>query len=107
MAKTTVNKKPSTKAQQTPTKQQSPQTDSVQNISSSSGLVTFLNYPLTPYLIILLFTTGIYFNTIWNTYAIDDTLVLTENKFTLQGFSGIKDLMTHDAFVGFFGERGS
>ena len=60
-----------------------------------------------PYLIIALFCSGIYFNTIFNQYAIDDTLVLTENKFTLQGFGGIKDLMTHDAFVGFFGERGS
>ncbi|MFN8310854.1 MAG: tetratricopeptide repeat protein [Chitinophagales bacterium] len=60
-----------------------------------------------PYAIIALFTIGIYFNTIWNKYAIDDTIVLTDNKFTLQGFQGIKDIMTHDAFVGFFGERGS
>ena len=63
--------------------------------------------PYFPYLIILLFTSGIYFNTLWNKYTIDDTLVLTDNKFTLQGFGGIKELLTHDAFVGFFGERGS
>ena len=63
--------------------------------------------PWLPYIIILLFTSGIYINTLWNKYTIDDTLVLTDNKFTLQGFGGIKDLMTHDAFVGFFGERGS
>jgi tetratricopeptide (TPR) repeat protein len=60
-----------------------------------------------PYLIIFLFTTAIYFNSIWDKYAIDDTLVLTDNKFTLQGFGGIQDIMTKDAFVGFFGERGA
>ncbi len=60
-----------------------------------------------PYLIIFLFTMGIYFNSIWDKYAIDDTLVLTDNKFTLQGVGGIGDLMTKDAFVGFFGERGA
>ena len=60
-----------------------------------------------PYLLIFFFTSAIYFNTLWNQYAIDDTLVLTENKFTMQGFGGIKELMTHDSFVGFFGERGS
>lgn len=67
----------------------------------------FINSLWAPYFIIALFSIGIYFNTVWNKYAIDDTLVLTENKFTLQGLGGIKDIMTHDAFVGFFGERGS
>lgn len=60
-----------------------------------------------PYLIIFLFTMGIYCNAIRDKYAIDDTLVLTDNKFTLQGIGGIPDLMTKDAFVGFFGERGA
>ncbi|MFN8275993.1 MAG: tetratricopeptide repeat protein [Chitinophagales bacterium] len=60
-----------------------------------------------PYWIILFFTMAIYANTLWNKYAIDDTMVITENKFTLQGFQGIKDIMTHDAFVGLFGEKGS
>ncbi|MCW3127017.1 MAG: hypothetical protein JWO03_2675 [Bacteroidetes bacterium] len=60
-----------------------------------------------PYLIIFLFSMGIYFNSVWDKYAIDDTLVLTDNKFTLQGWGGIGDIMTKDAFVGFFGERGA
>lgn len=58
-------------------------------------------------MIIFLFTLGIYCNAIWDKYAIDDTLVLTDNKFTLQGVDGIGDIMTKDAFVGFFGERGA
>jgi len=60
-----------------------------------------------PYLFLFLFTCIIYSNTLWNTYAIDDALVLTENKFVKKGFDGIKDILTHDAFEGFFGQRGS
>ncbi len=60
-----------------------------------------------PYIIIFVLACLIYSNTLWNKYAIDDAIVLTENNFTKKGFAGIKDLMTHDAFEGFFGERGS
>ncbi|MFN8322909.1 MAG: tetratricopeptide repeat protein [Chitinophagales bacterium] len=61
----------------------------------------------TPYLIIFLFSILLYSNTLWNKYAIDDTIVLTDNKFTKKGFGGIKDHFTHDMFEGFFGERGA
>lgn len=60
-----------------------------------------------PYLLIFILSCALYSNTVLNKYASDDTMVLTDNKFTKQGIAGIKDLMTHDAFVGFFGERGS
>ena len=105
MAKTTPNKKATTKGKQPEAKTISAEVPQ----SKTSGItsISILNSWYAPYLIIFFFTTGIYFNTLWNKYAIDDTLVLTENKFTLQGFGGIKDLMTHDAFVGFFGEKGS
>lgn len=59
------------------------------------------------YLIVFLFSTLLYSNTLWNRYAIDDTIVLTDNKFTKKGFGGIKDHFTHDMFEGFFGERGA
>ena len=85
--------------------QASPQdTPTVKTASAGASLWA---HAALPYLIILLFTSGIYFNSLWDTYAIDDTLVLTDNKFTLQGFGGIHDIMTKDAFVGFFGERGA
>lgn len=60
-----------------------------------------------PYGVIALFTFLIYANSLQNTYAIDDTMVLTDNTYTKHGIAGIKDIFTHDAFVGFFGERGS
>ncbi|MEX0810602.1 MAG: tetratricopeptide repeat protein [Chitinophagales bacterium] len=43
-------------------------------------------------------------NTIPHEYAVDDTLVITKNKLTQQGFDGIGKIMTTDAFYGFFGE---
>lgn len=60
-----------------------------------------------PYLIIFVFSFAIYANTLWNKYAIDDTIVVTDNTFTKKGFGGIKDHFTHDMFEGFFGERGA
>jgi tetratricopeptide (TPR) repeat protein len=63
--------------------------------------------PRLPYIIVFVLSCLIYSNTLWNKYAIDDAIVLTENNFTKKGFAGIKDLMTHDAFEGFFGARGS
>jgi len=59
------------------------------------------------YLVVFLFSCMLYSNTLWNKYAIDDTIVLTDNKFTKKGFAGIKDHFTHDMFEGFFGERGA
>lgn len=105
MAKTTFQKKSTNKSPQSPNKPT--KTEPIQELVPSAGGDSILSNPYLPYLIIFLFTSAIYFNTLWNQYAIDDTLVLTENKFTLQGLGGIKDLMTHDAFVGFFGEKGS
>jgi tetratricopeptide (TPR) repeat protein len=44
---------------------------------------------------------------LWNKYALDDTAVITENKYTLQGLAGIPDIMTHDASVGYLGDMGN
>jgi tetratricopeptide (TPR) repeat protein len=60
-----------------------------------------------PYLIIFIFSTAIYFNTLWNKNTSDDGTVLHQNKFTLKGLAGIRDIMTHDGFVGYLGEKGA
>jgi len=60
-----------------------------------------------PYLIIFIFTCLIYSNTLWNKYASDDAIVLTENIYTTQGIAGLKDIFTHDVFEGFFKEKKS
>lgn len=74
----------------------------------SATQASFIQVPAyVPYLIVFLFSFAIYANTIWNKYAIDDTIVVTDNTFTKKGFGGIKDHFTHDMFEGFFGERGA
>lgn len=45
-----------------------------------------------------------YSNSISNGFALDDLIVITGNRFTQKGFEGVKDIFTHDAFVGTYGE---
>ncbi len=55
---------------------------------------------------LLLFILGfiLYGNTLNNRFALDDVIVITGNKYTQQGMKGIGDILTHDAFVGAYGE---
>ena len=46
-----------------------------------------------------------YGNTIFNKYALDDAIVITSNRFTKKGLSGIKDILTTEFFTGFFGKK--
>jgi len=46
----------------------------------------------------------LYLPTITFDYALDDGLIITDNKFTQQGIKGTKDIFTHDAFEGTLGE---
>ncbi len=52
---------------------------------------------------LLIFSFALYVNTLSLDYALDDTLMITENSFTKKGISGIKDILVNDAFTGFFG----
>ena len=103
MAKKPANIKPTSKGQQTSVR---PNGTKGTGSSISKG-PSILSHPYLPYLIIILFSSGIYFNTLWNKYAIDDTMLIADNKFTDKGFAGIKDIMTHDAFEGYWGEMGT
>lgn len=73
-------------------------------VQSKKGL---LHYRFFPHIILVIFTFLIYANSISNKYAIDDTMVITDNEFTKKGIAGVKDIFTHDAFEGYFGERGA
>ncbi|MDW8158386.1 MAG: tetratricopeptide repeat protein [Bacteroidia bacterium] len=44
-------------------------------------------------------------NTLNNKYALDDFMVIQNNKYTQKGFAGIKDLLTKDSMWGFSGEN--
>jgi protein O-mannosyl-transferase len=56
-------------------------------------------------LIIGLLVVLLYGNTLFNKFALDDTLIITQNKFTKMGIKGIGKIVSNDAFVGFFGEN--
>ena len=57
--------------------------------------------------LLFIFTVFIYSNTFDHEYALDDQLAVYDNQFVTKGFKGIPDLLTNDAFVGLFGERGA
>jgi len=55
--------------------------------------------------IVFAFALLLYANTLDLKYTLDDSLMITENDFTKKGVSGIKDILTNDAFVGFLGKN--
>jgi tetratricopeptide (TPR) repeat protein len=59
------------------------------------------------YFSIIVATIGflLYFNTVFNDYALDDRAVIQENKFTKQGIAGIPTLLTTFYWAGFWGDN--
>ncbi len=57
-------------------------------------------------LLIFIFSLVVYSNTLWNEYAQDDAIVITDNMYTKQGLKGIPGLLSHDTFYGFFKKKG-
>ena len=49
----------------------------------------------------------LYLNTTSNNYALDDGMVILENKYTKEGIKGIGKLLSGDSFEGIFGENAS
>jgi hypothetical protein len=45
----------------------------------------------------------LYANTLGHQYALDDVIVLTENRFVQRGLKGIPQIMVTDTFAGRFG----
>ncbi|MBN2613216.1 MAG: tetratricopeptide repeat protein [Bacteroidales bacterium] len=55
--------------------------------------------------VIAVFAFIIYSNTLNHQYALDDSMVITENRFTKKGLGGLKDIFTTDSFEGFFKQK--
>lgn len=60
-----------------------------------------------PMLIIFITSVVVYSNTFSHEYALDDQMVIYDNKYVTAGVDSLGKIMTSDAFEGFFGERGS
>ena len=58
-----------------------------------------------PAAIIFFFTFILYANTLNHRYALDDSIVITENQFTKEGIKGIGKIFTTESFTGFFKTR--
>lgn len=58
-----------------------------------------------PYLILFILPFLLYGYSITFEYVLDDKIVLSENSFVQQGFSGLKDIFTTESFTGYFGEQ--
>ena len=71
-----------------------------QNFSGNSGKNIFRIQAV----ILFAFAFILYANTIGHRYAVDDTIVIVKNDLTTKGLQGIPEIMTTDAFYGFFGE---
>lgn len=69
------------------------------------GRLEWFSNPRFQRVFIILLVAIVYGNTLWNKYALDDAIVLTENKFVQRGISGIADIFRYDSFTGFFGEQ--
>jgi tetratricopeptide (TPR) repeat protein len=55
--------------------------------------------------LLVLIALALNLNTLKNQYALDDFMVIQNNKYTQKGFGGIKDLLTKDSMWGFSGEN--
>ena len=58
-----------------------------------------------PLILFCCFSISLYIQTINFEYALDDTMVITENKFTQQGVKGIGDIFKYESFRGYLGRQ--
>jgi protein O-mannosyl-transferase len=57
-------------------------------------------------LVIFALSFVLYANTLTHKFCQDDAIVITDNKYTVEGFAGIPDILRYDTFYGFFKEAG-
>ncbi|MDQ3140953.1 MAG: glycosyltransferase family 39 protein [Bacteroidota bacterium] len=60
------------------------------------------------YLSLILFiglSMGLYFQAIQFGYALDDQIVVSENKFVAKGLGGLREIFTTESFTGYFGTQ--
>jgi protein O-mannosyl-transferase len=90
-----------------PTAQPKPKTVSVQPSKTIEPMVLTSFFKENALILVLLsvLAIGLYLSTVRFDYALDDTMVIVENKFTQRGFDGIGDIFKYESFRGYFGEQ--
>ena len=74
---------------------------------SKSPLNTFFEKPLWQAIVLAIVAIVFYGNTFNHDYALDDGLVIKENPYTKQGFAGISDIFTKDAYSWYYEQAGA
>lgn len=72
---------------------------------SSSGMVPLREFWMQA-LIVVALGFGLYFNSLDNKYALDDDIVIQQNRYVMNGFSGIGDILSKDAYASFYESMG-
>jgi protein O-mannosyl-transferase len=60
-----------------------------------------------PLFVLLCLALGLYFNTVFNGYCLDDGLVILENDSVQNGLRGIPAIITSDSYAGFYHKMGA
>src|SRR6188768_2833261 len=94
-------KKPKRKPNQSSTPQSKEEAPSRLS-SSGSTIPSFFRNTRLQGILIFLFAFLLYANTLGHQWAQDDTVVITDNMLTQQGFAGIADIFGNDSFYGYF-----
>jgi len=84
-------------------KQLKKQQTGIKQSAASSSLLKEKRVGTWSYIFLFVFAVLLYSNTINHDFAFDDSVVITGNKYTKQGFDGIKTLATKDLFYGIYG----
>ncbi len=81
-------------------------TKSTVSIPSKTAIKTsFFKENVLILIVLSVLTFALYASTVRFDYALDDTMVITGNKFTQRGFDGIGDIFRYESFRGYFGEQ--
>ncbi|MBK7798085.1 MAG: glycosyltransferase family 39 protein [Saprospiraceae bacterium] len=58
-------------------------------------------------ILVFLFPLALYFNTLNNSFVLDDNIVIKKNEYVTRGVSGIPDILKYDTFKGFLKSENS
>ena len=67
-------------------------------MSTTNNILARTKYQL---IILVLLAVGLNINTLFHEYALDDIVVMTENRFVEKGIKGIPDILTSDYVNGY------
>lgn len=82
-----------------------PKASAPAGINHPTSSAVFNNYESFQYYFIAFLALLLYANTLTCKFTLDDSMLITNNSFTKKGISGIKDIMTNEWSMGFYGVK--